>query len=532
MDLEQQLRSVLTDDRLDVPVVTGAVQAVHDGVRRRKRRNAVLSGAASVALVAVAVGGAVVVTRPAQDLVRPGGAFIPPPPTPGGIGNPGDTRPADNEIPWRAIPYDPAHPYIVPGATQDPTVPACTEGDVGITASGFESSTGTQRAVLTLTNDGDTCALQGPATVIGLSAQSKVIARSAPADGFLAHPWFKVDNGQKAKAYLTLTGDGSRCLGGVTRLGVGFGGDGTPVDVTIGSGTGVTPSCGSAPESEQLDHYVVTASDWTRPDGTPTLATGGLHATMGRLPTSVMQGQTTRYQVLLSTGGDALDQCLPFREQLVALDGTQRAYGTSYFLLDCDAINSAHDKRVVLDIELPLPKDIPVGRYALQWQTPIPGLDVHEAQQVHVTPRPPRCDNDQLELIAGRSGAATTHWQQVVILRNTSHSTCSLRGYPGITFVNDKGQELHTSDPWVLTSFTWNLPYYETLRLDPGTDVSFALGGVDYDTVHQKPCPSAAGVKVIPPNGSQQLAVSLKWPYCQNGQVDVSPLVSGAAGPS
>jgi hypothetical protein len=236
--------------------------------------------------------------------------------------------------------------------------------------------------------------------------------------------------------------------------------------------------------------------------------------------------------VLLAMPPLPLDQCLPFREQLVALDGSHRAYGTSYYLLDCDAIDSSHAKRVVLDIELPLPGDIPVGRYALQWQTPIPGLAVDESQQVRVTPRPPRCQNDQLELSAGRAGAATTHWEQVVILRNTSRATCSLRGFPGITFVNERGQELGTKAPWALTSFTWHLPYYETLRLDPGTEVSFALGGLDYDLVHQQPCPSAAGVKVIPPNGSEQLVVKLTWPYCQNGRVDVSPLVPGTAGPS
>jgi hypothetical protein len=419
----------------------------------------------------------------------------------------------------------------VPGTTPDSTVPACNEGNVSITASSFESTTGVPRAVLTLTNDGDPCALQGPATIIGRSAENKVIARSTLPDGFIAHPWFTVNNGQKAKAFVTIEGDGSRCLNAVTRLGVSFGGGGTPVDVTIASGSGITPNCGTAPESQQLDHYIVTASEWTRPDGTPTLATGRLQATMGRQPASVLQGETIRYQVLLSRRG-ALDQCLPFREQLVALDGSQRAYGTSFYLLDCDAINRSHAKRVVLDIELPLPGDIPVGRYALQWQTPIPGLDVDEAQQVRVTPRPPRCENDQLGLSAGKAGAAATHWEQVVIVRNTSRATCSLRGFPGITFVNDKGQELDTKDPWELSSFTWHLPYYETLRLDPGAEVSFALGGLDYDLVHQQPCPSAAGVKVIPPNGSEQLGVTLKWPYCQNGRVDVSPLVAGTAGPS
>ena len=530
--LEQQLRSVLSDERLDVHVSPGAVQAVHDGVRRRKRRNAIVSGAASFALVAAGVGGAVVATRAGQDVVRPGGNFIPPPSTSGSVGKPAPPV-ADNEIPWRAIPYDASKPIALPGTTPDPSVPPCNENDVTITASEFQGATGSLVGRLTLTNDSDECSLQGAPTVVGYSANDKPVALSAPSDDFLLHPWFRLKNGQQATSQVTLTGDTSQCLDGITRLGVDLGTGGTPeaVDTTTANGGAVKPRCGSVPRDEQLDHYVLTLSDWLRPNGTPTLATHGLQTTIGQQPTSVMQGETVRYQVLLSTGGKSLSPCLPYRQQLVSLDGSQTAYGTSTYLIDCEAMSNFSSTRYVLDMELALTKDVPVGTYALQWQTPIPGLDIDETQQVRVTPAPPRCENSQLAMTPGPTGAATTHYEQVVLIRNTSHATCSLRGFPGITFTNDNGDELRTRDTWTLTSFTWELAYYQTLRLNPGDTVSFALGGPDYDTEHQRPCPSAAGVKVIPPGGSDQLLVKLAWPYCEKGRVDVSPVVPGVEGP-
>jgi hypothetical protein len=53
--VEQALREVLTDERLDLPVAPGAVDAVHRGVRRRRRRRAALVSASALAGVAAVV---------------------------------------------------------------------------------------------------------------------------------------------------------------------------------------------------------------------------------------------------------------------------------------------------------------------------------------------------------------------------------------------------------------------------------------------------------------------------------------------
>lgn len=69
LDVEQRLRDLLTDDHLAISVRAGAADAVHAGVRRR-RRHARLTGAAAMA-VAGAVAGLVVAPIALRPATRP-----------------------------------------------------------------------------------------------------------------------------------------------------------------------------------------------------------------------------------------------------------------------------------------------------------------------------------------------------------------------------------------------------------------------------------------------------------------------------
>jgi hypothetical protein len=339
---------------------------------------------------------------------------------------------------------------------------------------------------------------------------------------------------QQATTSVQIFGDAARCsLGPVKRLAVDLGHGSTPVSVDLSwvGGGDVKPRCGTVAADQQIDHYSVSTGDWTHRDGTPRLPMADFSATVGQQPTTVMQGATIRYQVLLSTRGAAVDPCLPFREQLVSLDGTQTPAGTSYFRLDCAAMAESSAQSYVLDMQLPLPGDIPVGTYTLQWQTPIPGLGADESQTIRVTAAPPMCKEEQLSMRPGRAGAATTHYAETVVITNASSAVCSLRGYPGVQFIDANGQPLPTKDNWTLSPFMWHLDGYETLRLPPGGKASFALGGVDYDVLHNQACPTAPVVNVIAPGRSKPLPVHVNWPDCFGGKVDVSPVVPGFRGP-
>lgn len=533
--LEEQLRSLLTDERLDVRLAPGAVQAVHDGVRRRKRRNAALSAAASFALVIGGITAAVAVTQGGRDVVAPG-QHNPTPTTPPSKPDtpPPSVQGAGTAIPWNPIAYDPSKPFALAGTTPDPSVPWCDTKQLAVTAGGFQGATGSAAGGLTLTNNGDTCGVQGTPVLTGYGDNDKVVATAMPGDAFLVHPWLALQHGQHVTTSVQIFGDAAKCsLGPVKRLTVdlGHGSVATSVDLSWVDGGDVKPRCGTVAPDQQLDHYTVSSMDWTRRDGTPRLPMADFSATVGQQPATAMQGTTIRYQVLLSTRGASVDPCLPFREQLVALDGTQAAAGTSYFLLDCAAMADASAQGYVLDMELAVPKDLAVGDYTLQWQTPIPGLGADESQTIRVTAAPPSCALDQLSLTTGRSGAATTHYSQDIRIRNSSDRACSLRGFPGIQFVGSDGKDLPTKDHWAAKAFMWAYDGYETVRLQPGATASFALGGIDYDVVHNQSCPTATGVKVIPPGLARQVLVHLNWPYCLGGKVDVSPVVGGSAAP-
>jgi hypothetical protein len=533
VDLEQQLRSVLTDDRLDVHLGPGAVQAVHDGVRRRRRRNAAVSAAASFVLVAGGIATGVLAAQGGNARLAPGpdqGASQTPPPD-GQVKPPVQTP---DEVAWAALPYNPAKSFALPGTTPQPGVPWCKAGQLSLTASEFQGATGSAAGALILTNKGSTCGMQGRPTLTGYGDGDKVVATAAPDDAFLVHPWFALKNGQQARTDVQIFGDGSQCLGAVKRLTVDLGRAGSPLsaDLVWAGGGDVAPRCGTAPKNKQLDHYIASAGEWTRRDGGPRLPMSDFAVDLGQQPTTAMQGTTIRYQVLLSTGGAKVSPCLPYREQVYALDGTQTAYGTAYFRMNCADMSRALTQGYTLDMELALPGDIPVGTYALSWQTPIQGLGTGGSQTIQVTAAPPECSLDQLNVTAGGSGAATTHYRQNIIVRNTSRRPCSLRGYPGIQFVDSNGKDMTTKVNWTWTSFMWPPTQKETQSLAPGGAVSFALGGSDYDPVNDQSCPTAAGVKVIPPGLSSQALVHVQWPYCFGGKVDVSPVVAGVKGPA
>jgi hypothetical protein len=532
VDLEEQLRSVLTDDRLDVKLAPGAVQTIHDGVRRRKRRNAALSAAASFVLVAGAITTGVLATQGGGARLSPGpdqqGMSQSPPPV-GRVKPPLNTA---GEVPWAALPYSSAKPFALPGTSPQPGVPWCKTGQLSLTASEFQGATGSAAGALILTNNGSPCGLQGRPTLTGHGTDGKVVATTAADDTFVVHPWFALKSGQQARTDVQIFGDGSRCLGPVRTLAVDLGRGGAPLsaDLVRAGGGDVRPRCETAPRDKQVDHYTASAGEWTRRDGTPRLRMSDFSADLGQQPTSVMQGTTLRYQVLLSTGGAKVRPCLPYREQVVALDGTQTAYGTAYFRMNCSAMGRSSTQGYTLDMALPLPGDIPVGTYALQWQTPIQGLGSGGSQTIRVTAAPTDCQQNQLDFSVGGTAAATGHFGQKIVIRNTSARPCSLRGYPGVQFVNADGHPMRTV-PHHGASFLWRTSIYETVRLSPGAAGSFELGGADRNPSGQQ-CPVASVVKIIAPGLVTQVPLQVNWPYCMLGKVDVSPVVAGGQGPA
>ncbi|HET7529720.1 MAG TPA: DUF4232 domain-containing protein [Mycobacteriales bacterium] len=531
--LEEQLRSVLTDDRLDVRMLPGAVQAVHDGVRRRKRRNATVCAAAAVALViggvAIGVGdgpGGHASVVPGDDDRSPSPSPTSPKPTSTTLGGHGTARIDWNPLPPTAV--------VITGAVADQSVPWCDGRGLTVTAGEFQSATGSAAGGLTVTNTGTACALQGPPAVTGLDAHGEGIAEARASDDFLARPWFVLHPGQRALAGVQITADAARCLGPVTALAVdlGHGGPLARVDITAAGGRDVVPRCGTLPPGQRADHYDVVSDDWRRPDGTPTLPTSDLSVSIRHAPRVVLQGAIISYQVLM-TGTAPVDPCLPFREKVTWGAGGPDQTVVQDHLLDCAAMKRAGPvSGYLLDMRLALPSRVPAGDVTLSWETPLPGQSAI-GPVIHVNGVPAACDPAHLSVTGdGMDGAAGAYYGRVVFT-NRAARACSLRGYPGVQFTDAGGDPLPTKarDPGNHRINSPGEMAFDTviLRAHGGT-ASFVVSGSDWMPPDgSTPCPTTKGLLVIAPGGflSDQVLVTGVADDCNHEYIRVWPVVAG-----
>jgi Protein of unknown function (DUF4232)/Neocarzinostatin family len=140
------------------------------------------------------------------------------------------------------------------------------------------------------------------------------------------------------------------------------------------------------------------------------------------------------------------------------------------------------------------------------------------------------CRSAALAAHVGFTYAAAGSIGQSVYLINNGPRACSIRGFPRVTFLDAHGQPLRTRarhDGAML--FDRVRP--SRLTLPPHGQASFVLGGGDSDP-NTGTCPTAPAMRVRLPRTTATLTVQhLKWPYCDRGSVDLSPLVGGDSGP-
>jgi hypothetical protein len=122
----------------------------------------------------------------------------------------------------------------------------------------------------------------------------------------------------------------------------------------------------------------------------------------------------------------------------------------------------------------------------------------------------------------GTEGAAGTS-EVTFGFRNTSSASCPLSGYPGIQLVGASGANLPTTTVrGGGESFTDFAP--TTVEVGPGETAFFNMAYSDVTTGTETSCPTATGLKAIPPNTSTSLSVSGSFNVCNNGTVTVSPV--------
>jgi len=138
---------------------------------------------------------------------------------------------------------------------------------------------------------------------------------------------------------------------------------------------------------------------------------------------------------------------------------------------------------------------------------------------------PPPCRAAGLALsFLGQQGA-TGHGELGFSLRNTASTSCGTLGYPGVQFLDRSGGDLPTIPTHTTRDFFGTAPV-AMLIVAPGRSVSFRLG-VTHGIGSSTGCTMAFGLRVIPPNDTATLRVSIPDRASECGTTTVSPLRPG-----
>ena len=537
-ELDRALRDVLTEERLDVPMSPDALRIVHAGVRRRRRRRTIAAVTSVATSVVVVAGAGVLLAGPGADSVRQ-----PIGPAPLTTAKPSPTTavkptlpPATTTVvPWSDAAYDPAKPPAFPGTVADPAVPWCKAAQLTLEVR-LLGATGNLGGALDLTNQSaQTCAVQGEPAVQVRSDSGRVLVASQP-DPFFVTAWVKLTPGTSASAPVEWMQE--FCKQPAPAV----------VTVTLPHGGGVVtaastdaPRCNGPTDPPSAGSLRVLGFISPTETGAPEPFTPevGLQATVVRWQRAAVNGELVDYRLQLQDivgSGVRLDPCLPYRERLVERT-TGAVVAEETHLLNCDAAPATipappSQQQVLFDLQLRLPTTVEPGDYSLVWQSVLEPVDATAPDVVHVTAAPPQCAEGQLTLGKGASGVATGHYSDVVVFTNNTASPCTLRGYPGVQWVDDTGRGLATS-PHHGGSFTFpDLPVTTVVLAAHGGTASFAVGGLDFvPPAGATPCTSTSGLLVIPPGLRHQVLVKDVGTDCQSGALDVSVVVPGSRGP-
>ncbi len=138
---------------------------------------------------------------------------------------------------------------------------------------------------------------------------------------------------------------------------------------------------------------------------------------------------------------------------------------------------------------------------------------------------PGQCKASGLALTYLGGQGATGHGELGFALRNTTGSSCSTVGYPGIQFLDGSGGALPTTPTHTTSDFFGTLPL-APVTVKAGDSFSFRLG-VSHGGGSATGCATAYGLQVIPPNDTATLRVQIPGGASECGATTVSPVQPG-----
>jgi hypothetical protein len=147
------------------------------------------------------------------------------------------------------------------------------------------------------------------------------------------------------------------------------------------------------------------------------------------------------------------------------------------------------------------------------------------------TPAPARCATSDLSVRLGSAGGAAGSVYEPIVFTNNGAGTCSLSGYPGVSFLATK------SGPQVGAPASRNQQHPATsVSLAPGATASAMLQVAEeanYPDATCKPT-TVTGLRVYPPGQTQAAYVAFAQPQkacsTQVDQLTVEAVVAGTSG--
>lgn len=137
------------------------------------------------------------------------------------------------------------------------------------------------------------------------------------------------------------------------------------------------------------------------------------------------------------------------------------------------------------------------------------------------------CLASQLAIAPQQGSGAAGTIMLTVQMSNTSSTTCSLYGYPGMQLLDAQGSPIPTEvvrgglDPGAPAPA---LQPPGQVTLSPGQASAFALQYEDVPVGNETTCPTSAKAEITPPNDTTPAVVTLAIAPCGGGTVHVSPV--------
>jgi hypothetical protein len=138
----------------------------------------------------------------------------------------------------------------------------------------------------------------------------------------------------------------------------------------------------------------------------------------------------------------------------------------------------------------------------------------------------PACGNSSLTTTYAPPQGATGHGSFVLRFKNTSHSTCSLYGYPGLDALNGAGHVLAHAQR-TLRGFAGGAHVEKTVTLTPAHWASATVEWMNFNPVTSGNCTFSHSVATTPANTTHTVHLPVSVSICR---LQVHPTVAGLSG--